>query len=322
MKSKIRNRREKDLANPYKIRITKNGATKWLIVIMIVCVLMGFVTPLGTTPFTYLIKTMQGNTTENINEHLPMTLTSHTDVIVSILIFLTFLIFTKTKIKLSDFFMLGGLTYLMLTSRRQSSLFAIFGSIILAKLAIEFINIYFKGKIEGFNDFFTDAKTIFLMVILSLCLSYYQAEDKFDAKIIDEDSYPVHACDYILDNIDLGNSRFYNEYNYGSYMILRGIPVFIDSRADLYSPEFNGLKDDIFMDFIDTSNIGKYYGSIFEKYDITHVILYKNSKVNMLIEKADKEKYKELYSDDNFIIYEIVKILILNRYRNHKINNC
>ena len=50
-----------------------------------------------------------------------------------------------------------------------------------------------------------------------------------------------------LENIDLENARFYNEYNYGSYMLFRGIPVFIDSRADLYAPEFSGNKDeDIF----------------------------------------------------------------------------
>ena len=36
---------------------------------MIICVLTGLLTPLGDTPYTYLYKTMQGNTTQNINEH-------------------------------------------------------------------------------------------------------------------------------------------------------------------------------------------------------------------------------------------------------------
>ena len=303
---KIRIRRDKDLENPYKIRLNKNKATLWLIVIMIVCVLMGFLTPIGTTPFTYLPKTMQGNTTENINEHLPMTLSNQTEVIVTLILFLALLIFSKVKIKLSDLIMLGGLTYLMLISRRQLSMFAIICSVILAKLVVEFIDINFKGGIKNFNNFFTDAKTILLIVALSSCLSYSEAKGKFDEKIINEKDYPVEACDYILENIDLENSKFYNEYNYGSYMLFRGIPVFIDSRADLYAPEFSHLSDDIFMDFMDCSNIGKYYGDIFDKYGITHLILYKNAKINMLIEKADKEKYKQLYSDDNFVIYEIV----------------
>ena len=101
-------------------------------------------------------------------------------------------------------------------------------------------------------------------------------------------------------------------WNYGSYLLFKGIPVFIDSRADLYAPEFNTksghAKDgnDIFMDFINSSNISSYYGDIFEKYNITHVMVYKNSKISMLIKKADSEKYNEIYSDDNFVIYEIV----------------
>ena len=32
--------------------------------------------------------------------------------------------------------------------------------------------------------------------------------------------------------------KIYNEYNYGSYLLFRGIPVFIDSRCDLYTKEY------------------------------------------------------------------------------------
>ncbi len=137
-----------------------------------------------------------------------------------------------------------------------------------------------------------------------LGFSYYEAKDKFDDNYIDETAYPVQACDYIINNIDLGKARFYNEYNYGSYMLFRGIPVFIDSRADLYSPEFNGKKDDIFMDFINTSGIGEFYQDTFDKYGITHIITYKNSKINMIIQKTHDERCKELYSDKYFVVYE------------------
>ena len=61
------------------------------------------------------------------------------------------------------------------------------------------------------------------------------------------------------------------------------------------------------MDFINTSNIGVYYGSTFKKYDITHVILYKNAKIRMLIDETEPENYHKIYSDDNFVIYEVVK---------------
>lgn len=131
---------------------------------------------------------------------------------------------------------------------------------------------------------------------------------KKNDQYISESTYPVQACDYILENIDLGKARFYNEYNYGSYMLFRGIPVFIDSRADLYAPEFSGKEDDIFMDFIETSNISKFYEDIFEKYNITHVITYDNSKMNMIITKSNDPNYKELYKDKYFVIYERLNV--------------
>ena len=301
---KIKIKRDKDKENPYKLIIRKNSNIKWLIIIMIICVLMGFLTPIKDTPFTYLIKTVQGNTTENINEHLPMTLSNQTFVLCSIVLFLSILIFTKVKINLADLFMLGGLAYLMLTTKRQESVFAIICSIILAKLIVNLFNISFRKDATELNKLFSNFVSIVLLTILVGCFSYFQAKDKFDDKLIDEKTYPVKACDFILENIDLGKAKFYNEYNYGSYLLFRGIPVFIDSRADLYAPEFSGLEDDIFMDFIDTSNIGKFYGDIFDKYGITHVILYKNAKVNMIIEKTQKEFYNKLYSDKNFVVYE------------------
>ena len=301
---KIKIKRTKELQNPYKIKLVRNKNVKWLILIMVICIFTGLLTPLGNTPYTYLFKTMQGNTTQNINEHLPMTVSEDVDAMCTMVIFIAILTFTKAKIRLSDLFMLGGLLYLMLDSRRQITMFAIIGSVILGKLIMELVRIYSKDMDKIALKIATTKVGIILITIMGLSLSYYFAEDKFDDTYIDETAYPVQACDYIIDNIDLGKAKFYNEYNYGSYMLFRGIPVFIDSRADLYAPEFSGKEDDIFMDFIDVSSIGTFYEDVFEKYDITHVITYENSKMNMIITKTNDPHYKQLYKDDYFVIYE------------------
>ena len=301
---KVKIKRTKELQNPYKIRLVKKEAVKWLVLIFIICLFTGLLTPIGDTPYTYLFKTMQGNTTQNINEHLPMTLSSETEVICTLILFLSIMIFTKTKIRLCDLFMLSGLCYLMLMSRRQITMFALICSPILNRMLVELAKIYTKENIEQVVEKLTKVFAIIVISVIMLGLSYYEGKDKLDDTYIDETAYPVQACDYILENIDLKTARFYNEYNYGSYMIFRGIPVFIDSRADLYAPEFNNTIDDIFMDFINTSNIGTFYEDTFEKYNITHVITYKNSKTNMIITDTKDPKYKELYSDKYFVIYE------------------
>ena len=304
---KIKVKRSKELQDPYKIKFIKNDNVKWLILIMIICLFTGLLTPLGTTPYTYLAKTMDGNTTQNINEHLPMTLSGETEVCCVLIVFLSILIFTKAKIRLCDLFMICGLLYLMMSSRRQVTMFMIIGSVILNRLLVDLIIRYTKINLENIEKKLTTVIGTLIITILMLIWCYFIIKPKINDTYIDESTYPVQACDYILENIDLSTAKFYNEYNYGSYMLFRGIPVFIDSRADLYDPQFSGKEDDIFMDFINTSNIGEFYGDIFEKYGVTHIINYKNSKMSMIIDKTQSDKYKELYRDKYFVIYEIEK---------------
>ena len=301
--SKIKIRREEINRKPYKIKIIRNKNVKYLIIIMIICVFTGLLTPIGDTPYTYLYKTMMGNTTQSINEHLPMTLIENVEAMCMIIIFLAVLTFTKTKIRLSDLFFIGGLCYLMLSTRRQITMFAIIGTVILTRMLIDMFKEY-NVPLDKFLTIITKPIVSLFIVVLIGFISYKMIKPKLDDEYISKTSYPVEACDFILENIDLGKARFYNEYNYGSYMLFRGIPVFIDSRADLYAPEFNGKNEDIFSDFINTSAISTFYEDIFEKYNITHVITYKNSKMNMIIKKTNDKNYKQIYEDDFFTVYE------------------
>lgn len=302
---KIKAKRE-DENNSYKLIIKRKKNVKFLIIIMIICAFTGLLTPIGDTPYTYLYKTMEGNTTESISEHLPLTLINNNEAMCILVIFLAILIFTKVKIKLSDLFMITGLCCLMFATRRQLSMLTLIGSVVLTRLIVEMIQIYTKNNgLKEFEEAFKHIGVVISLVVLIGIMGYDNIKPRLDDKFVDSKSYPVEACDYILENIDLSTAKFYNEYNYGSYMLFRGIPVFIDSRADLYAPEFSGNKDeDIFSDFINTSSISKFYEDTFEKYNITHVILGKKSKTNMIITKTHDENYKELYSDDNFVVYE------------------
>ena len=164
--------------------------------------------------------------------------------------------------------------------------------------------------LKEFEDIAVSSLGTIAVILLVVLMSVVQIKPKLDDKFVNPSSYPVEAAKYIKENLDLSQIRLFNEYNYGSYLLFEGIPVFIDSRADLYAPEFNGVRGkdgkyegkDIFGDYISTSNISKYYENTFKQYDITHVILYKNSKLNMLISRDDR--YTQLYSDSKFVIYE------------------
>ena len=287
----------------YKIIINRRENVKWLIIIMVICAFTGLLTPIGDTPYTYLIHTMQGNTTGNISEHLPMVLAQTSHAIIIISLYLILLAFTKSRVRLSDLFLNFGLITLAFMSRRQMSMVYFVGAIAFNNIVCNFIETYTKEEqVEEIKKVFVSWKgqliAYTLVVLVTASLLFSTRNDK----IINENSYPVKACDYILENLDVNNIKIFNDYNYGSYLMYRGIPVFIDSRADVYDPKFNGLKDDIFQDYIKTNGLNKYYEDTFEHYGITHVISYANSKLALYL--SHDYDYKELYKDKNFVIYE------------------
>ncbi len=297
------NKKEKINANPYKIKIRGNNNVKALIIIMIICLFTGFLTPLGTTPYTYLIKTMQGSTTHNISEHLPLTLVNNLEFMCTLVLFIAILTFTDTKIRLSDLFMLGGLVLLTFYTRRQFSMFTLICVIILNRLINALLD---KYDPEGCKKAIKKMTTITGMIVticLVLTISVIQYKPKMKNHFIDENSYPVEVATYILENLDINNIKLYNEYNYGSYLIFRGIPVFIDSRADLYAPEFNP-GEEIFNDYINLANVNvDNVEEELDKYGITHMLMYKKSKLRKFVEQ-NTEKYNLLYEDDNFCLFE------------------
>ena len=302
---------EQKLGNLYKIRLEREKNIKWLILILIICAFTGLLTPIKDTPYTYLIKTNKGNTTQNISEHLPLTLIKNNNMIAILIIIFGILTFTKTKIKLRDFFMLMGLILLSFMSQRQVSMLVIIGNFIIAKMLCEFFNNTDK---KLFNHMYTEIGAIIVITCFTSILSIKYYKEKRNDVYVDDSSYPVQASNYLVNdlipNIGKENLKLYNEYNYGSYLLFRDIPVFIDSRADLYTPEFNGEKDedgdyvgrDIFTDFLNISSLATDYEYKFNEYGITHVMTYSNSKLNSLIEKD--QNYKLLYEDDDFVIYE------------------
>jgi len=310
---KLHARKEKVRKNAYKITINPREHINKLIIIMIIALFAGFVTPLGLTPYTYLIQTMQGTTTHNISEHLPLTLINNINFMVVLILFIAILTFTDTKIRLCDLFMLGGLTFLTFYTRRQESMFILICSYILIRLICDFLNKYDPEGNVNLEKRLTKILGIIIITALILIVGIPQYGTRYKDEYVSTNLYPVQASEWILNNLDVENMKLYNEYNYGSYLLFKGIPVFIDSRADLYSPEFN--KDvNVFTDFIKISGLSSSIEKVEEKieqYGITHFIMYKNDSKSDLakyIEQAP-EKYELIYplgdiEDENFYIFE------------------
>lgn len=288
--------------NSKKINYIKRKNIKLLVLVLILCAFSGLLTPQTSyEPYTHFFKLLKGNSTASISEHLPIVLAESVDAMLVLVILGALLIFTDAKISLKDLFMLGGLIILTLMSRRQISILALVGVYSLNIIITELINKYEPEGIDKklIKPLTTPYAILVITLLLVLCgISFFGTKYKDD--FVDKSSYPVDAAQYILDNVDIKNMKLFNHYNFGSYLLYKNIPVIIDSRCDLYTPEFNG--QDIFSDVLNISGLSMYYEDGFEKYGITHVITYTDGNLNKLLEHDDK--YEELYRDDYFCLYK------------------
>ena len=285
-----------------KLVIEKNKNIKYLFIIMIASLLTGLLTPIGDTPYTYLIKTMMGNSQKYIQEHQMISWINSpfTIIIAGETIFLALF----ARIKLRDLFMICGLSLMSVLSVRHISLLALIGTICFARTFNLFFEYYNFSLGDKVISFICKKKRYIYCYILVIIFSSFMLYIHLQKDFIDKEMYPVAAVKYIKENIDIDNMRIYNDYNFGSYLLLNDIPIFIDSRADLYTKQFSGFDYDIFDDY--EFMVGNYQER-FEFYKITHALIYKKDNAMYVMLSNDKD-YKLLYDDDNFAFFEKVGI--------------
>lgn len=303
---KILTERKSEYAT-YKVVRKERYNTKNLIILMIIIILTGFLTPTHGTPFTYIIKSMFGKSNfENglsidyISEMQPMVPIGSIPFIVFTILLLAFLIFLPTKLRTEHGFLIFGLYIMALSSQRYVYLLVLLGSFVLNDLIVQATNLLIKNDIETLEKIFSNTISAIILIFLTTIFSVSNFLDIKSTNYVNEKVYPVAAVEYIKNNLDYKNIRIYNSYNNGSYLMLNEIPVFIDSRLDVYCSEFNDT--DIFYDFIQVANANAHYDKVFEKYDFTHILLQTEDKI---VDYINKDKnYNIIYEDEYYILYE------------------
>ena len=284
-----------------KVVSVKNNNVKWLILVMILCIFSAFITPRPNVPFTYFLKISIGETTHYISEHLPVVVAANLPFLIITIFTVALLTFTDTKIRASHGLLLLGLFMMSIISVRHVTFLVMFGSYIITKMIDDFIKKYGHENIE--ENLKRKIKQIFfvlLCVVIAILSIYFFIQNK-DVEFVSADVYPVKATEWIKKNLNVDKIKLYNQYNYGSYLLFEGIPVFIDSRSDLYTEEFNNDVS-VFSDFIDVSYGHRTFREVFEEYDITHAIVPKDSIENVYM--SEDGLCNMLYEDDNYVIYQ------------------
>ena len=283
-----------------KIIIERRNNIITLFFTMIFSILGGFITPIGLAPFINMFKTIGEISTDIIAEMQPLNLYNSNGFIIYITIIMGILAFSKVKIHIVDCFYLLGFGLLSLSSIRSVYFFYLIGIFPLCNTVVSFLNTYsFNLNMDNKQIYCCIISISFIIILFSINnFSSRLSEDYVSTK-----EYPVDAVIFIKENIDINSMRLYNHFNNGSYLEFCGIPVFIDSRAEIYLSSFNNTN--ILADWNNSKNL-RDYEKIFDKYAITHALIENESPMIDYI--SFNEKWEKIYQDDSFSIYRKVEI--------------
>ena len=275
---------------------------KLLTILLVISAIEGFFSPGGLTPYTYMFKNIGGLSSSFISELQPLTIFSSIYFTAILIMVVSILIFTKQKIRVSDGLLIMGFSILAMSNLRSLFYFIMISTICFARLFIDFTNTYELS----FNAISKKFKVVsFLLgIIIIILTSTNELLTNISKEYVDYLSYPIKATDYIINNLEPNNMRIYNHFNFGSYLEYKGIKAFIDSRSEVYTPEFN-KECTVLQDWRDTSQLDINYNEIFNKYEITHVLLYSDEPLENYIKYDSKWKY--IYQDNSFILYERIE---------------
>jgi hypothetical protein len=100
--------------------------------------------------------------------------------------------------------------------------------------------------------------------------------------------YPVAAVDF-LEAEGLAGAPGYNSYNWGGYLIWRGLPVFVDGRADVYG-------DDFLFYYLQTFEVRSNWRQPLDEHQVVYVLIEPGSPLTAVL--TLDEQWHTVYQDE------------------------
>lgn len=290
--------------NDSKIIIENKNALKVLILTFIITFLGGLITPLGLAPYINIFKTVGEVSSDFISEMQPIIPATKPESIYILIIFIGIIGFSNTKVKLSDALFLFGFSLLSFSNIRSVYFLLFLGSFAIGNVLTNFYNEYKLGEIKLDKKIYNGICIIGVLIIV--IISTNNLFTNMQGSYEDPELCPSGVINYIWENYEqdeIRKMRIYNGFNFGSYMEFKKLPVFMDSRAEIYLSKFNDTS--IIEDFLNLSTGATHYNDVFDKYNMNYVLLENSS---MIINYIYEDKYWNLlYQDNYFSFYERVE---------------
>ncbi len=189
-----------------------------------------------------------------------------------------------------------------LMSSRNIPIFAIVSTPIISRYLLAALDgtplfPWLSGRVRS-NPSSASTMVNWLLLLVMLIVAAIWAAGKIQGNDLAIASrYPVQAVDYLEQNNLIGE-RMYNSYNWGGYLIWRGLPVFVDGRADVYG-------DDFLHHYRLTFDMTERWQIPLDDYAVRHVLIERGSPLANLL--GASEAWNETYSDEVAAIFSRVE---------------
>ena len=300
--------------------IEKPKNTKVLFLAFFLVALTGLCTPLKFYPYTFFLKCLGNDTFTFINEMQKTQLITYDLQLYMILMIVVAAYFKLLKIKPRDFFYLVGLFLMALMARRHVAYLSIWMPILFVKSirwdklkdigkeiwekALKWIKKWkWMSKLRR-QKYIGKQEIYFLVLIIPiafLCCTmknhiegFQQKDVAFQIKV----NYPYESVKYIKENLDYKNIKLHNSFNFGSYLEFYDIPVFIDSRAEVYMKEYNGGKD-IINDYLKSKRY-RTYKMYFNAYGFDYALVDKNDEIYKIL--MDDKDFELIFQESYYAL--------------------
>lgn len=283
--------------------LLKRWIAFWLLAVM-ACML----TPLGweglVFPFTLFKLAHLGA----ITEWMPYQFASLSGLEIVVVTYLFLAMMGYFQINVIGALLIVGLLHQALTHNRYASLFGLITPMILAssfgaryRLLHGLNQEGAPSKLDSFFErlagYATKKAVLFsAALILGVTLLAQRHQYHEPSKTV----FPVAAVDFAQGHGISGH--LLNAYEFGGYLISRGIPVFIDGRADLYDEKVLGPYLDAVRDGSPTA-----LDAVIREYGITWVLLRPDSPARAYFDTRDN--WQNRYEDEAAVIFTLKSLL-------------
>ena len=268
-----------------------NRTRLWLLVTAVVSVGFGLLNPNGYHEFTYALLSNNTLMTSSINEwHSPNFHSSYYKygVIPFLAGVLVIVIARRREIPLKYILYFGGCFALTLVYQRFMPYLAIAGAPLIGFATYDWARV-----LTAPSRFFRYVCFIALLAEVAEFGLKMPSVKGTVASHMDPGAYPVAAVNYLIQHHIPG--PLLNAYDYGGYLIYRGVPTFVDGRTDIF------LRSSVFADYMDLQNLAWDAPQLLAKYNFQSALLPPGYALTVYL--SNNPNWTLVYSDGNADIF-------------------